>query len=73
MWPAIFPLAIADLGKFTKAGSALLIMGIAGGALIPLGYGQLVESFGNQQAYWLMVPIYMFIFYFAVKGHKIRS
>jgi fucose permease len=48
-------------------------MGIAGGALIPLGYGQLVESFGNQQAYWLMVPIYMFIFYFAVKGHKIRS
>jgi glucose/galactose transporter len=73
MWPAIFPLAIADLGKFTKAGSALLIMGIAGGALIPLGYGQLVESFGNQQAYWLMVPIYLFIFYFAVKGHKIRS
>jgi len=73
MWPAIFPLAIADLGKFTKAGSALLIMGIAGGALIPLGYGQLVESFGNQQAYWLMVPIYLFIFYFATKGHKIRS
>jgi len=73
MWPAIFPLAIADLGKFTKAGSALLVMGIAGGALIPLGYGQLVELIGNQQAYWLMVPIYLFIFYFAVKGHKIRS
>lgn len=73
MWPAIFPLAIADLGKFTKAGSALLVMGIAGGALIPLGYGQLVELIGNQQAYWLMVPIYIFIFYFAVKGHKIRS
>lgn len=73
MWPAIFPLAIADLGKFTKAGSALLVMGIAGGALIPLGYGQLVEIIGNQQAYWLMVPIYLFIFYFAVKGHKIRN
>jgi len=73
MWPAIFPLAIADLGKFTKAGSALLIMGIAGGALIPLGYGKLVESIGNQQAYWLMVPLYLFIFYFAVKGHKIRN
>jgi FHS family L-fucose permease-like MFS transporter len=73
MWPAIFPLAIADLGKFTKAGSALLIMGIAGGALIPLGYGRLVESFGNQQAYWLMIPIYFFIFYFAQWGHKIRN
>ena len=72
MWPAIFPLAIADLGKFTKAGSALLIMGIAGGALIPLCYGRLVESFGNQHAYWLMVPIYVFIFYFAQWGHKIR-
>jgi len=73
MWPAIFPLAIADLGKFTKAGSALLIMGIAGGALIPLGYGKLVEMIGNQQAYWLMIPIYLFIFYFAVHGHKIRK
>jgi MFS transporter, FHS family, L-fucose permease len=73
MWPAIFPLAISDLGKFTKAGSALLIMGIAGGALIPLCYGRLVESFGNQQAYWLMIPIYIFIFYFAQWGHKIRS
>jgi glucose/galactose transporter len=73
MWPAIFPLSIADLGKFTKAGSALLVMGIAGGALIPLGYGKMVETMGNQQAYWIMVPIYLFIFYFAVKGHKIRS
>jgi MFS transporter, FHS family, L-fucose permease len=72
MWPAIFPLAIADLGKFTKAGSALLIMGIAGGALIPLGYGKLVETIGNQQAYWLLIPIYIFILYFAVHGHKIR-
>ncbi len=73
MWPAIFPLAIADLGKFTKAGSALLVMGIAGGAIIPLIYGRLVESIGNQQAYWIMVPIYLFIFYYAIKGHKIRS
>jgi len=73
MWPAIFPLSIADLGRFTKAGSALLIMGIAGGALIPLGYGKLVEMIGNQQAYWVLLPIYIFIFYFAVKGHKIRK
>jgi MFS transporter, FHS family, L-fucose permease len=73
MWPAIFPLAIADLGKFTKAGSALLIMGIAGGALLPLLYGKLVTMSGNQQAYWVLVPIYFFIFYFAVSGHKIRK
>jgi len=72
MWPAIFPLAIADLGRFTKAGSALLIMGISGGALLPLLYGKLVTVAGNQQAYWMLVPIYFFVFYFAVSGNKIR-
>lgn len=70
MWPAIFPLAIAGLGKFTKTGSALLIMGIAGGAVLPLIYGKLSETTGTQQGYWLMVPCYLFILYYAVKGHK---
>ncbi|HNW55029.1 MAG TPA: glucose/galactose MFS transporter, partial [Bacteroidales bacterium] len=73
MWPAIFPLAIADLGRFTKAGSALLIMGIAGGAILPLLYGKLVAVTGNQQAYWMLIPIYIFIFYFAMFGNKIRK
>lgn len=73
MWPAIFPLAIADLGRFTKAGSALLIMGIAGGAILPLLYGKLVAVAGNQQAYWMLIPIYIFIFYFAMFGNKIRK
>ncbi|MBK9359477.1 MAG: sugar MFS transporter [Bacteroidales bacterium] len=73
MWPSIWPLAIADLGRFTKAGSALLIMGIAGGALIPLLYGSLVDVIGNQQAYWIMIPFYLFILYYAIAGHKIRT
>jgi Fucose permease len=74
MWPAIWPLAIADLGKFTKAGSALLVMGIAGGATIPLLYGFLADHWGSQKlAYWIMVPIYVFIFYFATIGHKVRK
>ncbi len=73
MWPAIWPLAIEGLGKFIKIGSALLIMGIAGGALLPLLYGYLadLESVGATQAYWIMVPCYLFILFFAVKGHKI--
>jgi MFS transporter, FHS family, L-fucose permease len=70
MWPAIFPLAIVGLGKFTKTASALLIMGIAGGAIMPLVYGKLSESIGTQQAYWLMVPCYLYILYYAMKGYK---
>jgi MFS transporter, FHS family, L-fucose permease len=74
MWPAIWPLAINGLGKFTKTGSAILIMGIAGGATLPLIYGRLVDvSFiGNQKAYWILIPCYLFIFYYAFKGSKIQ-
>jgi glucose/galactose transporter len=73
MWPAIFPLAIADLGRFTKMGSSLLIMAIAGGALLPLLYGFLADVVNPQQAYWMMVPCYAFIWYFAAIGYKIRT
>ena len=73
MWPAIWPLAIDGLGKFMKTGSALLIMGIAGGAVLPLLYGYLsdVESVGPSMAYMIMVPCYLFILFFAAAGHKI--
>jgi MFS transporter, FHS family, L-fucose permease len=70
MWPAIFPLAIDGLGRFTKMGSALLIMGISGGAILPLLYGKLSLSMGTRHAYLLMVPCYLFILYYAMKGHK---
>jgi fucose permease len=72
MWPAIWPLVLQDLGKFTKVASALLIMGIAGGALIPPAYIKLSMAIGYQNALWIMVPIYLFILYYSVLGHKIR-
>ncbi len=71
VWPAIWPLAINGLGKFTKAASALLIVGIAGGALLPQLWTSLGKSIGLQQAYWIMVPCYLFILYFAISGHKV--
>jgi glucose/galactose transporter len=73
MWPAIWPLAIDGLGRFTKMGSSLLIMGIAGGALLPLLYGRLVDVWNPHLAYWIVIPCYLFILYYAVSGHKIRS
>jgi fucose permease len=73
MWPAIWPLAIADLGKFTKIGSSLLIMGIVGGAVIPPLYGWLAGGKMNPSlAYFIMIPCYLFILYYAVAGHKVR-
>ena len=73
MWPAIWPLAIDGLGKFTKRGSAFLVMAIAGGALIPLLYGYLagLKSVGSTHAYSILVVCYSVIFYFAIKGSKI--
>lgn len=71
VWPAIWPLTIHGLGRFTKAGSALLIIGIAGGAVLPKIWASLGEKIGFQQAFWIMVPCYLFILYFAAYGHKV--
>lgn len=70
MWPAIFPLAIDGLGKFTKIGSALLVTAIAGGAILPLVYGKLSQYTNPQHAYLMMVPCFLYIWYFATKGYR---
>ena len=73
VWPAIWPLALDGVGKYTKIGSALLIMAIAGGATLPLVYGKLTLLLhSTQQAYWIAIPCYLVILYYAIHGHKIR-
>jgi len=83
MWPAIFPLAIDKLGKFTKIGSALLVMGIAGGAVVPQIYSGLFNKDGllgflhsgsidfREAFLYCMLPCYLYILYFALAGHKV--
>jgi len=82
MWGAIWPLAIADLGKFTKTGASFLVMGIVGGAILPLIFGFLIDLFKTgdissisdyQNAYWIFIPAYLFILYFGTFGYKIRK
>lgn len=73
MYPAIWPLAITDLGKFTKKGSSLLVASIGGGALIPLLFGALKDAVGSQSAYWICLPFYLLILYYAYYGYKIRT
>ena len=74
MWPALFPLAISGLGRFTKTGAALLIMGIAGGAVVPLLYTTLKDKgiTTNEVAFLIcMLPAYVYILFYAVKGYAI--
>lgn len=72
MWPAIWPLAIEGLGKFTERGSAFLIMGIAGGAIIPKIFASLKDQYDFQWTFFLiMIPCYLYILYFSIKGHKL--
>jgi MFS transporter, FHS family, L-fucose permease len=71
MWPAIFPLAIDGLGKFTEKGSAILIMGIAGGAIIPKAFASLKDQYDFQIVFaLLMIPCYLYILYYAIAGYR---
>jgi len=88
VWPAIWPLTLNGLGKFTKTASALLIMAISGGAVIPPLYGKIVDlskadmvDFGISETlatahsatdgYWILLPCYIVILYYAIAGHKL--
>ena len=74
MWGAIFSLAIDKLGKYTSAGSGALMMGIVGGAILPLVQGVLADSLGGWQFTWIIVLIgEAYLLYYAVAGHKVRQ
>lgn len=81
MWGAIWALAIDKLGKFTKSGASLLVMAIVGGAILPLIFGFILDTLSTtgemagaidfQKAYWLFIPCYLYILYYAIAGHKV--
>jgi fucose permease len=73
VWAGIWPLALKGLGKFTKLGASILIMGLCGNAILPLLYGYFADLFDHRTAYWVLFPCYLFLVYYAVYGHKIRT
>ncbi|HSC68311.1 MAG TPA: sugar MFS transporter [Cellvibrio sp.] len=73
VWPAIWPLALSGLGRYTATGSALLIMAIAGGAVLPVVLGAVATFVDRQTAYIVMTPCYLFILFYAARGYKLRS
>ena len=73
VWPAMWPLALNGVGKFTKTASALLIMSVVGGALIPLVYGKLADIFTTQSAYWVCLPCYLMLLYYSLYGYRLKG
>lgn len=73
LWPAIWPLSIQGLGKYTKLGSAFLIMSIAGGGVLSIIYGYLSDQFNPQSAYALLFVAYGFMLFFVAIGCKIKN
>src|SRR5205085_6115171 len=72
IWAGIWPLALDGLGKFTKIGSAVMIMGLCGNAIMPLVYGYFADEYNLRTAYWVLFPCYLYLVFYAMYGHKIR-
>ena len=72
MWPAFWPLALMDLGKYTKQGSSLLTMGLIGGAVITVLFGLIKDISDIRYAYSICFISFIYILFYAFKGHKLR-
>lgn len=73
VWAGIWPLALDGLGKFTKIGASVMIMGLCGNAILPLIYGWLADNYTVRDAYWVLLPCYLYLVFYAVYGHRIRK
>jgi len=72
VWAGIWPLALDGLGRFTKLGASMMIMGLCGNAILPLFYGYFADLFDVRLAYWVLFPCYIYLVFYAVYGHRIR-
>jgi MFS transporter, FHS family, L-fucose permease len=73
VWAGIWPLALDGLGKFTKFGASIMIMGLCGNAIMPLLYGYLADNYDVRFAYWILFPCYLYLVFYAFKGHRIKN
>ncbi len=73
IWAGIWPLALDGLGKFTKIGASILIMGLCGNAIMPLVYGYFADLYDLKSAYAVLLPCYIYLIFYAAKGHQIKN
>jgi MFS transporter, FHS family, L-fucose permease len=74
VWAGIWPLALDGLGRFTKLGASVMIMGLCGNALMPLVYGYVADIYQSVRlGYWVLFPCYVYLAFYAFHGHRVRS
>ena len=73
VWAGIWPLALDGLGRYTKLGASIMIMGLCGNAIMPLFYGYFADVYDLRTAYWVLFPCYLYLMFYAFKGHQVRS
>jgi glucose/galactose transporter len=73
IYAGIWPLAIRNLGRFTKIGSSILVMGLCGNAILPVIYGHYANTIGRHDAYWVLLPCFVYLVFYAFYGHKIMA
>ncbi|HJV77213.1 MAG TPA: sugar MFS transporter [Paludibacter sp.] len=72
MFPTIFALGIKDLGDKTKKASSFIVMSIVGGALFPAVMGLIADNYGMSIGFLTPIPCFVFIAYYALRGHQVR-
>jgi len=73
VWASIWPLALDGLGRYTKLGASIMIMGLCGNAIMPLFYGYFADVYDLRTAYWVLFPCYLYLMFYAFKGYQIRN
>ncbi|MBV7530698.1 sugar MFS transporter [Chitinophaga sp. sic0106] len=73
VWAGIWPLALDGLGRFTKLGASVMIMGLCGNAIMPLLYGYFADHYHVREAYWVLFPCYLYLVFYAFRGYKVRG
>jgi glucose/galactose transporter len=73
VWAGIWPLALDGLGRFTKLGASIMIMGLCGNGILPLVYGYLADVFNVRIAYSVLFPCYLYLMFYAVYGHRVKT
>ena len=73
IWAGIWPLALDKLGSHLKLGASVLIMGLSGNAIVPLFYGYLADRYDLRTGYWVLLPCYIFLVFYAFYGYRIKK